>query len=203
MSALYWTEERIITAIQDWAGSHGGPPKMNDWYAATVDHPAAQTVRERFGSWSAGVRAAGFRPSRPGMPARWTKESVAAAILDMRFSLGRWPTLKDWEAATGTGRPNTSAVYRLFGTWNAARRYAGWLPRCVICKDELPRRRPDHLYCSRACKGVAERARFAAACRVAALEPSLSKIGSRSGGTPVGHTTIREADAPADERRAA
>jgi hypothetical protein len=66
---LYWTEERIIRAIQAWAKRHGGkPPKYNDWSRAAIEtggtmHPSRVTVAERFGSWNAAIAAAGFTPN--------------------------------------------------------------------------------------------------------------------------------------------
>lgn len=76
-----WTPERICEAIRWWADEHGRPPSMPDFspYSARylndpdrADHsqelidagqiPHAQTVVRTFGSWSAGIVAAGFEP---------------------------------------------------------------------------------------------------------------------------------------------
>jgi hypothetical protein len=57
---IYWTTERIIEAIQAWAREHGKPPAAKDWLATGVGHPSNATVRDRFGSWNAGLEAAGF-----------------------------------------------------------------------------------------------------------------------------------------------
>jgi hypothetical protein len=65
----YWTEERIIRAVQAWAKRHDGkPPKYNDWSRAAIKtggsmHPSRVTVEERFGSWNAAIAAAGFVPN--------------------------------------------------------------------------------------------------------------------------------------------
>lgn len=72
-----WDRERIIHAIQEWAASHGGtPPSKRDWNSGGKGHPdrrvgvhpATETVVGHFGSWSAGLHAAGFTPRAPGRP---------------------------------------------------------------------------------------------------------------------------------------
>lgn len=64
---VYWTCERIVEALTEWAIVHGGPPSMTEWHRAGESHPPATTVQQRFGSWRAGLAAAGMvpRPSRP------------------------------------------------------------------------------------------------------------------------------------------
>jgi hypothetical protein len=58
---IYWTTERIIEALQQWAHAHDGkPPAARDWVTTGVNHPTNKTVQERFGSWNAGLEAAGF-----------------------------------------------------------------------------------------------------------------------------------------------
>lgn len=81
-----WTRERIIAAIHWWADTYGEPPASNDWNPAeaydylhdteramrAIRHldegliPWFTTVVERFGSWNAGIAAAGFQPRRAG-----------------------------------------------------------------------------------------------------------------------------------------
>lgn len=79
-----WTRERIIAAIQEWATVYGEPPASPDWnpYHARVEFgdleraarfedangrwPSSQTVIDEFGSWNAGIAAAGFAPRPPG-----------------------------------------------------------------------------------------------------------------------------------------
>ena len=75
-----WTREAIIRAIRDWAALHGEPPACADWspYMARnayhdeararryeAEHhlwPCHDTVFREFGSWNAGIAAAGFVP---------------------------------------------------------------------------------------------------------------------------------------------
>lgn len=76
--AVIWTPEAVIAAIRDWADEHGGvPPCSIDWHPshpqgtaeqlaeyATGRWPSDRTVRAVFGSWNAGLIAAGFEPHR-------------------------------------------------------------------------------------------------------------------------------------------
>jgi len=61
----HWTREKIIFAIQGWAREHGRRPIYADWDYAGDGHPQAHTVVDHFGSWSAAIAIAGFRPYRP------------------------------------------------------------------------------------------------------------------------------------------
>jgi DNA-binding CsgD family transcriptional regulator len=66
-----WTPEAIVCAIQEWADEHGGiPPSANDWWRARARGYSGACnpnhVIARFGSWNAGIRAAGFTPHAGG-----------------------------------------------------------------------------------------------------------------------------------------
>jgi len=62
----YWTPERIIASIQEWARIHGEPPKAHEWLRAQekVDGrsrwPSVTLAQREFGSWSNALEAAGF-----------------------------------------------------------------------------------------------------------------------------------------------
>lgn len=73
--AVYWTEQRIITAIRRWAAQRGGkPPTKAQWWrvesvprwAHIPERPSVSTVVSRFGTWSAAIAAAGFEPRTRG-----------------------------------------------------------------------------------------------------------------------------------------
>lgn len=57
---------RIISAIRRFADEHGRPPTCREWKRSERDHPSSTTVRDRFGSWSAAIEAAGFEPLKRG-----------------------------------------------------------------------------------------------------------------------------------------
>jgi hypothetical protein len=69
-----WTEELIVYAIDLWHRSHLRTPTVEEWETAGDNHPSRATVQRRFGSWSAAMRAAGFRPRSQGEYARpWSR----------------------------------------------------------------------------------------------------------------------------------
>ena len=82
----YWTRERIIAAIQRWEKRTGKPPVVRDWRRSNgVGHgghmkvgkrgsrPCVATVQREFGSWNAGLIAAGYEPRALGTPGHQEK----------------------------------------------------------------------------------------------------------------------------------
>jgi len=68
-----WMRHQIISHIKRWVAEHGEPPLYADWnYPNGRGVPSAASVTRRFGSWSAGIRAAGFEPR----PVGGTRQSV-------------------------------------------------------------------------------------------------------------------------------
>jgi hypothetical protein len=64
-----WTQERIVTRLQDWAREHGRQPLATDLlsgHPAKRDYPSPQIVRYHFGKWNAAIKAAGFKPFAVG-----------------------------------------------------------------------------------------------------------------------------------------
>lgn len=61
-SNVYWTREKIIAAIHAWELLYGAPPTYAEWKATddprNVTYPHSNTVVNRFGGWSDGLRAA-------------------------------------------------------------------------------------------------------------------------------------------------
>jgi hypothetical protein len=68
----------LISEIRAWTAAHGGePPREMDWSLAHAARhgarfeqgwPKPSMVTLAFGSWSAGIRAAGFEPRGRGRP---------------------------------------------------------------------------------------------------------------------------------------
>lgn len=71
-----WTEESIVSAIQDFARRYGAAPAALDWNPGMArrkgnlqraqrweenDWPPVSTVQRVFGSWAEGLKAAGFQ----------------------------------------------------------------------------------------------------------------------------------------------
>jgi hypothetical protein len=63
-----WTRETIIEAIQAFAVARGKPPTANLWNRRDErgSRPSSVDVVREFGSWAAGIEAAGFEKPRPG-----------------------------------------------------------------------------------------------------------------------------------------
>lgn len=80
---IVWTRETVIAAIRDWNDLYGEPPAVADWRPYHTEHvlgdraraerwrnangrwPSSNSVRAVFGSWAAGLTAAGFTPRAP------------------------------------------------------------------------------------------------------------------------------------------
>lgn len=81
-----WTRDAIVAAIRRFNARYGRPPSAIDFnppnarsrgradraerFERDGDYPYSLTVQRVFGSWSAGLRAAGFRPKRVGYGGR-------------------------------------------------------------------------------------------------------------------------------------
>lgn len=82
-SRTTWTPETIIAAIQTYAHRYGQPPSATDFnptlargkgrpdvahvFDVDGDYPPTSAVQREFGSWNAGIAAAGFEPRRIGV----------------------------------------------------------------------------------------------------------------------------------------
>jgi hypothetical protein len=71
-----------------------------------------------------------------GIRRRYTDEQILEALRASATRLGRSPTMKEFSADPGAGmHPQT--VIEHFGTWNAAKRAAGLMPRRFATREEL------------------------------------------------------------------
>ena len=71
-----------------------------------------------------------------GIRRRYTDEQILEALRASAERLGRSPTMKEFAADPEAGmHPQT--VIEHFGTWNAAKRAAGLMPRRFATREEL------------------------------------------------------------------
>src|SRR3984893_6986185 len=75
---IAWDEDAIVKTIRRWAHQHGGrPPTFRAWMRSRttrerqfstvgVEYPTATRVQQVFGSWNAGITAAGLEPRGRG-----------------------------------------------------------------------------------------------------------------------------------------
>ena len=81
-----WTREGIIVAIQAWAAEHGAPPKSVEWQriGRNRSHPNVVRVAAVFGSWAAGIEAAGFERPRQGRKRLSTQAAAIATEIESK-----------------------------------------------------------------------------------------------------------------------
>jgi hypothetical protein len=73
---------------------------------------------------------------RAGLRRRYSDEQILAALQASAARLGRSPTMKEFAADAAAGvHPQT--VIEHFGSWNAAKRAAGLVPRRFVTREEL------------------------------------------------------------------
>jgi hypothetical protein len=129
-----WTRERVLVALRRDAARRGRTPVRADWSRAARRRPSASTVAALFGSWNAGLRAAGLDPNAERD--KWTKPCVLEALRRLERKLGRKPTSSDLQRPP-VGYPNIAVITRKFGSWGAACRELGWhVERRLIAGDE-------------------------------------------------------------------
>lgn len=73
--AKHWTADRCVTAIQQWARTHGRPPTANDWLHADPRgrwpnrgsvYRSSGNKCSPFATWNDAIAAAGFKPNPSG-----------------------------------------------------------------------------------------------------------------------------------------
>jgi hypothetical protein len=145
-SERHWTSETVVAAIQVFAARHGRPPTATECLHGERDGvPPVSIVQREFGSWLAGVRAAGFEVPGVGKYERtdetrakmsaaqsvagieWTPDLILAAIREWTYKHDTPPTAKTWRRAA-MNHPAHTTVQRRFGSWNAAIAAAGYEP---------------------------------------------------------------------------
>lgn len=57
-----WTAEQITAAIFEWKYARGSLPSYSDWAKRGEGRPTSSQVVRRFGSFNAGIVAAGYTP---------------------------------------------------------------------------------------------------------------------------------------------
>jgi hypothetical protein len=82
-----WTLELAIAALRRDAKRRGRSPTSEEWSTARRSRPHSATVEKLFGSWNAGLRAAGLRPNAE--PDKWTPATVLEALRRLEQELGR------------------------------------------------------------------------------------------------------------------
>lgn len=65
----YWTRDRLIQTVREWALEHGHPPAYSDWQRAGRGHPAIRSITDGpnppFKTWGDLMVASGFKRRKP------------------------------------------------------------------------------------------------------------------------------------------
>jgi HNH endonuclease len=84
----------------------------------------------------AGIDPQALADFQAGIRKRYTDEQILAQLMECAERLGRSPTMREFAAdAQTTVHPQT--VIEHFGSWNAAKRQAGLVPRRFATREEL------------------------------------------------------------------
>ena len=84
----------------------------------------------------AGIDEAALAEFRAGIRRRYTDEQILEQLHASAERLGRSPTMREFAADPGA-EVHPQTVIEHFGTWNAAKRAAGLMPRRFISREEL------------------------------------------------------------------
>ena len=119
------TPDELIAALRREADRLGRPPTQREWATGSPHRPNASSVARTFGSWAAGLRAAGLEPP----PARrWNDGEIVEALREWAARHDRPPLSSDWRHAA-PDHPSAALARRRFGSWRAALDAAGLAPQ--------------------------------------------------------------------------
>ncbi len=110
-----WEPDEILAALRAYAEEFGKSPAKQELEWPPTGYPSSRTVRRHFGSFTAGLRAAGLESREK----RWSREKIVEAMREFERETDRWPRSSDWTVACEDW-PSTGTVYNRFGSWQAA-----------------------------------------------------------------------------------
>lgn len=110
-----WTPETLIASLK----SYGPEVRLQD--VAVKDPGLASTLRRTFGCWAKAREAAGYTPTLPSRPRRWTEQVIVQTIRERGRSQSRLRT-RVFVDLGGFAK----AAADMFGSWPKAVRAAGF-----------------------------------------------------------------------------
>jgi hypothetical protein len=126
-----YSREELLESLRDLAGRLGYAPRQVD-VDKDLHTPSSSTYRRHFGSWLKALEAAGIQPG----PAQtgYSCDELLDGLRELARELGRAPTGREMSAREDL--PHASTYWKRFGSWNAAVRAAGLIPRRVSSSAE-------------------------------------------------------------------
>jgi DNA-directed RNA polymerase specialized sigma24 family protein len=126
-----WTKPMIEGALRDYQRRHGCTPRVIDtWNNPAL--PCTRVVCRNYGSWSAGLSAAGLQPRSGGSEEVWTEDRIFEALCSWWHREKRYPTQTELRAAKDHGLPSFQSLRRKLGTQSGKRLIQMTLERCVV-----------------------------------------------------------------------
>lgn len=125
-----WSDSEILEALRKYAVSNGRSLRYKDWILAGDDHPAAQTVSRRFGTWANALALVGLLPRKGGPTPFWTESRIIVALNEEFQRPGSPPTSTDWTKGS-PDHPTSTHVQRVFGSFESGLRAASIEPTPV------------------------------------------------------------------------
>lgn len=116
---MKYSDRELLGAVQDFAKANGRQPSARE-FGAKNNLPAAHTYVQRFGSFNAGIAAAGLSPTIPNQD-KYTDDDLRAALRALASKLGYVPVITDLRFA----RPHHECYLRRFGSFTKALHAAG------------------------------------------------------------------------------
>ena len=111
------SDGELLGELRRVADELGGAPLTRDELNARAPAVSADAVRRRFGSWNAGMRAAGLDVAALGR--RHTDDEYFENMLAVWTHLGRAPVYREMDEPPS--RITAGAYFKKFGNWSKAR----------------------------------------------------------------------------------
>ena len=154
---ITYSNDDLIRAIRRVANELGGVPSSTKYQrsARSLGLPSVPTITNRFGTWTAAVRAAGMTPNTGNATyhQRWSPDACWRALTNLTAELGAPPTMDQYEllAAGNDDLPSPMTVRNRLGLWSsvAARLRSAnthlTLGRIGVARDATPQQRDEQI----------------------------------------------------------
>lgn len=131
----YWTPDRCLKAIRDFAAEHDGYGPSKEQQSAAEELPAAGTLVHLFGTRRKAMEEAGVRIPRSGRKPL-DKVKVSKDLVSWVRRHGHWPCASEIRKASAAGELHSTRIFmRVYGAQSRFALYSGALK--TLGKDAL------------------------------------------------------------------